>query len=63
MMVSTSMAECNTILSAYTKYRHLGECCTQPSTYSRKHFNPLSDNKNLDWSKLKQIPGDIFKFI
>ena len=26
-----SMGKCNTILSAYTKYRHLGWCCTQPS--------------------------------
>ena len=26
-----SMGECNTILSAYTKYRHLGQCCTHPS--------------------------------
>ena len=25
-------------------------------------FNPLSDNKILDWSKLKQIEDDIFKF-
>ena len=27
------MGECNTILSAYTKYRHLGWCCTHPSIY------------------------------
>ena len=26
-----SMGECNTILSAYTLYRHLGWCCTHPS--------------------------------
>ena len=25
-------------------------------------FNPLPDNKILDWSKLKQIADDIFKF-
>ena len=25
-------------------------------------FNPLPDNKILDWSKLKQIENDIFKF-
>ena len=25
------MGECNTILNAYTKYRHLGQCCTNPS--------------------------------
>ena len=25
------MGVCNTILSAYTKYRHLGYCCTHPS--------------------------------
>ena len=25
-------------------------------------FNPLPDNKILDWSKLKQIEDDIFKF-
>ena len=25
-------------------------------------FNPLSDNKIVDWSKLKQIEDDIFKF-
>ena len=24
------MAEYNTTLSAYTKYRHLGKCCTHP---------------------------------
>ena len=28
-----SMAECNTILSAYTLYRHLEWCCTQPSIF------------------------------
>ena len=26
-----TMGECNTILSAYTKYRHLGLCCTHSS--------------------------------
>ena len=25
-------------------------------------FNPLPENKILDWSKLKQIEDDIFKF-
>ena len=25
-------------------------------------FNPLPDNKILDWSKFKQIEDDIFKF-
>ena len=25
-------------------------------------FNPLPDNNILDWSKLKQIEDDIFKF-
>ena len=28
---SKSMAECNTVLSAYTKLSHLGQCCTQLS--------------------------------
>ena len=27
------MSECNTILSAYTLYRHLGYCCTHLSIY------------------------------
>ena len=31
---TSSMDECNTILSAYTKYRHLGYCCTHPSLCS-----------------------------
>ena len=29
-----SMGECTTILSAYTVYRHLGQCCTNPSVWS-----------------------------
>ena len=28
---SIAMGACNTILSAYTKYRHLGSCCTHQS--------------------------------
>ena len=28
----------------------------------RRHFNPLPDNKILDWSKLKQPADDNFKF-
>ena len=28
-----SMGECNSILSAYTLYRHLGWCCIHPSIY------------------------------
>ena len=34
------------------------------SIYVMYHFiNPLSDDKILDWSKLKQIADDILKFI
>ena len=28
-----------------------------------KSFNPLPDEKILDWSKLKQMADDILKFI
>ena len=32
------MGECNTILSAYTLYKHLGWCCTHPSIlYFKQH--------------------------
>ena len=30
-----SMGECNTILSAYTLYRHLGLCCAHPSIWGQ----------------------------
>ena len=33
------MGECNTILSAYTLYRHLGQYCTQPSNYADFDLN------------------------
>ena len=59
------MGECNTILGAYTMYRHLEWCCTHPSiccTYIDM-FNPLLDYKILAWSKLKQIAVDILKRI
>ena len=31
--------------------------------YINQHFNPLPENKILDWSKLKQIADDILKCI
>ena len=40
--VNESMGECNTILSAYTLYRHLGQYCTHPSEW----LNPFP-NKPL----------------
>ena len=32
-------------------------------TYQLHSFNPLPDDKILDWSKLKQTAEDIIKFI
>ena len=32
-------------------------------SYHSSHFNPLPDNKILDWSKFKQIADDILKCI
>ena len=29
------MGECNSILSAYTKYRHLGYYCTHPTIFKK----------------------------
>ena len=29
----------------------------------RVPFNPLLDDKILDWSKLKQVADDIFKYV
>ena len=64
------MGEYNTILSAYTLYRHLEQYCTHPSICFQVYillivtiFNPLTDDKFLDWSKLKQIADDISKCI
>ena len=31
-------------------------------SFWERSINPLPDNKILDWSKLKQIEDDIFKF-
>ena len=36
--------------------------CTDNFFSFQPHFNPLPDNKILDFSKLKQIEDDIFKF-
>ena len=33
-VINNLMGECNTVLSAYTKYRHLGYCCTHPPNCS-----------------------------
>ena len=43
------MGECNTILSAYTMYRHLEGYCTQPSNYYSCHFmvNIVRDDRNV----------------
>ena len=43
---SISMGECNTILSAYTKYRHLGLCCIHPSI-CRQQLKDNSNDSNL----------------
>ena len=55
-----SMDECNTILSAYTKYRYLGWCLQSPidlrSCYL--NFNPLLHDKIFDRTKLKAFSDE-----
>ena len=46
------MGECNTILSAYTLYRHLGWCCTHPSicasqTHHLDFYAPISKDRGI----------------
>ena len=45
----------------------LDPCCTQLKTplvdLKNQLFNPLPDDNILDWSKLKQIADDIWKYI
>ena len=43
--LSKSMGECNTILSACTKYRPLGKCCTHPSKSSSANSFSLEESK------------------
>ena len=55
---SKSMGECNTILSAYTKYRHLGYCCTRPPKYSYQYLiavNYLPHYRIRLWNDIEQI--------
>ena len=42
------MAECNSILSAYTLYRHLGWCCTKPSICNTEYKCEQTDWNNND---------------
>ena len=49
-LTNNSMDECNTILSAYTLYRHLGWCCTHPSNCgkdNRKYFCGIQNNQDV----------------
>ena len=75
--INYSVAECNTILSAYTKFRHLGQCCAHASYCSYNYYNenyiynklmsPLlllerfSKRKIFDPSKHKGFADDNFK--
>ena len=45
--------------------RRLVQCLLQMdiAPFKMKWFNPLPDDKILDWSKLKQIADDILKHI
>ena len=45
----------------HVKRRH---CVGMGQVFTKEqNFNPLPDNKILDWSKLKQIADDILKWI
>ena len=48
------MLECNTILSANTKYRHLGWYCTRPTNSSLIVYI-LPNGKILERSKYKRL--------
>ena len=43
------MVECNTILTAYTKYRHLGWCRTHPSICSLDNCNTNAFNSLIEY--------------
>ena len=45
----------------YQHFLHFLQCFQKAS--SKRVFNPLPDNKILDWSKLKQIADNILKCI
>ena len=62
------MGECCTILSAYTietwdQVWQQAKFSTLLNLSKSISFNPIPDDKILDWSKLKQIAGDILKCI
>ena len=42
------ISECNTIQSAYTLYRHLGQFCTQPSKYGCHLWDCFADSVDTD---------------
>ena len=55
-----SMGECNTILSAYTKYRHLGKCCSHPSKcalYKREHI--VSEKRMVQGQPVQSVQADL----
>ena len=61
------MGEINTVVSAYTTYRHLQQYCPQPSKYSKEHFclfffQPITRQQIFDSSKLKEFADSNFKF-
>ena len=50
-----SMGECNTILSAYTKYRHLGWYCTHPSIYPYSSITILDSDEPSPCSSVGSV--------
>ena len=54
-----SMGECNTILSAYTRYRHLGYCCIHPSKCQTHFVSDTTKERLFDrWCHLKTGDSD-----
>ena len=61
-MLNTSMGESNTILSAYTLYRHLEQCCSHPSTCIIVKYKPFPKQSIQFPSKCKEFTDNIFKY-
>ena len=72
------MGKSNTVVSAYTSYRHLQQSCSHSSVYSNSQENPLVDwsmdtqknfskltfsqTTNFRLSRLKEFADDNLKF-
>ena len=55
------MVESNTVVSAYTLYRHLQQYCSHPSTWLLPFLNPFPNNKFQTLPNSKEFADDNFK--